>query len=253
MAIIDRYYVGQGDAALYVRTSAGKRSLGRLLGNCTKIELKGTQSEITHVESRTGKRLTDNKIVWGDKVMMTVTFDNFSKENLAWLFTGQASTGVGGSVTGEPQPYAPVMQLDNFNVTPTGVSAKKTGAATPWAANTYTVSSTGLVQIVTDPPVAGVVPGDSILFDYTYGASEKVTGASGYNPEYWFSTHAINKAESDNPVLLNCFKVKFMSNYQFELIGETYGTLAMDGEVLYDAKQTDPLNRYFEERMIALA
>ena len=251
MAVIDEQFVGQGEASLYLRTPAGKRTGGRILGNCPKIELKGTQQEVEHVESRTGHRLTDNKIVWGDKVMISITVDNFNKENLAWVFGGTATTPVGGSVTGEPQLYAPVMQLDNFNVS--NVSAKKTGAATPWGATTYTVSKSGLVQIVTDPPVAGVVPGDAILFDYTYGTHEKVTGASGSRPEYWFSTHAINKAQSDNPVLLDCFKVKFMSSYTFDLIGETYGTLVMEGEVLYDTLQTDPDNRFFQTRKLALA
>jgi hypothetical protein len=242
----DRYYVGQGEASLFMRDATGKRVSGRLIGNVNDIQISGQQKDIKHVENRTGKRLTDNKIVWEPTTMIEVTFDNFSKENLAWIFDGTASATVSGTATAEVQKYAPIMQLDNFNVS--AVTAKKTAAVGNWATDTFSVSPSGLVTILTDPPVAGVVLNDSIEFAYTYGAAEQVTAFTGSNREYWLSTHAINKAENDNPMLLEVFKIKFMQNYQFQLIGENYGTLKISGEVLYDALNVAN-GGYFRERM----
>lgn len=248
--VIDRYYVGQGNASLFRRDATGKRINGRLVGNCTDIRLRGQQQEISHIENRTGKRLKDNKIVWQPTTTLTITFDNFGKENLAWLFDGTASTLTSGSATAEVQKYAPIMQLDNFNAS--AVTAKKTGAVGNWAADTFSVTPSGLVTILTDPPVAGVLPGDDIEFAYTYGAAEQVTAFTGSNREYWFSTHALNMAEDGEPRQLDIFKVKFMQDYEYSLIGADYGTLTVQGEVLYDALNVAN-GGYFRDRALVAA
>jgi hypothetical protein len=248
--VIDRYYVGQGEASLFQRDATGKRINGRLIGNCNDIQLSGQQKDIKHVENRTGKRLTDNKIVWEPTTTIEITFDNFSKENLAWIFDGTASATTSGTATAEVQKYAPIMQLDNFNVS--AVTAKKTGAGSNWAGNTFSVTPSGLVTILTDPPAAGVVTDDPIEFAYTYGAAEQVTAFTGANREYWLSTHVINKAQNDAPFLLEVFKIKFMQNYTFSLIGADYGTLKITGEVLYDSLNAAN-GGYFRERMLAAA
>lgn len=247
--VIDRYYVGQGEAGLFQRNASGQRINGRLVGNCTDIKMRGQQQEVSHIENRTGKRLKDNKIVWQPTTTISITFDNFSKENLAWLFDGTASTLTSGSATAEVQKYAPIMQLNNFNVS--GVTAKKTGAGANWAGSTFTASPSGLITILTDPPFAGVVPGDDIEFAYAYGAAEKVTAFTGTNREYWFSTHAINKAENDAPRQLNVFKVKFMQDYEYSLIGADYGTLTVQGEVLYDALNASNGGYFSETALVA--
>ena len=251
MAGIDRYYVGQGEAVLYRRTPAGGREQGRLIGNAPQIQIMGEEEELKHRESRTGARKVDNKIVWTPTVMLTVTFDDFSKENLAWLFEGTDATIPSGSVTGEIQKFAPTMQLNRINVTAGSVLARKVGAPSDWAANTYTVQRSGLVNIVTNPPAVGVVLGDDIQFNYSHGAFDEVRAFTQSSPEYWFSTHAVNKARNDEPVVLDCFRVVFRPNFQFDLIGEDYGTLTVEGELLLDDLQPLNTGRLFTERQLA--
>jgi hypothetical protein len=248
--VIDEYYVGQGEASLFLRDSAGKRFGGRLIGNCNDIRIRGQQQEVSHIENRTGKRLKDNKIVWQPTTTISITFDNFSKENLAWLFDGTATVKPSGSATAEVQKYAPIMQLDNFGVS--AVTAKKTGAGSNWAGGTFSVTPSGLVTILTDPPVAGVAPDDLIEFAYSYSAFEEVSAFAGVNREYWFSTHAINKAQNDEPKLLDVFKIKFMQDYEYSLIGEDYGTLTVQGEVLYDSLNASS-GGYFRDRALVNA
>jgi hypothetical protein len=244
--VIDKYFVGQGDAALYQRDALGKRLGGRLIGNCTAIKLKGTQQELIHREGRTGFRGVDNKIPWEPRIMLSLQFDSFSKENLAWLFDGVASTAAGGGAVAEIQAYAPIMQLDN-SVGITSVTAKKTGAASNWTADTFSVTSSGLVTILTDPPAAGVALGDPIEFSYAYGVSEQVTALNAPNLEYWFSSHIINKANQDKRRVFDAFRVKFMQNYEWDLIGNNYGALSIEGELLLDSTKS-AFGGYFRER-----
>lgn len=250
MAVIDRYYVGQGDALLFERNASGKRVLGRKVGNAPVIKISGSQEELKHIESRTGLRKTDNKIIWGNTMMVNVTIDNFSAENLAWIMSGTAAEVNAGSVTGEVQKYSSVMQLDRFNVTPATVLARKVGAVADWAGSTFNVQPSGVVEILTDPPAVGVVPGDDISFAYSYGAHDTNYAFTRGNKEFWFSTHAINKADNDAPVLLDCFRVVFKANFEFDAIGETYGTLSAEGELLLDPYQPASTGQYYQQRNI---
>jgi hypothetical protein len=241
----DEYFIGQGDATIFLRDAAGKRIEGRIVGNCPKISFKLEYDEKSHVESRTGYRFTDHKIISKPKAMVEITFESFHKENLAWLYGGAASVVAQGSATDEPQAYSPVMQLDNFNVS--SVTAKKVGAGANWANTTYTVTKSGMVTILTDPPVAGVVLGDQILFNYSYGQSEKIVAATKPSREYWFSTHAFNEADLNTQVKLDFFKVVFKPGFNYDLIGEDYGSLSVEGEVLYDIAQPEATGRFFNQ------
>lgn len=249
--VIDRYYVGQGNLYLFERDAAGKRINGRAVGNAPQIQFSGQQQELSHRESRTGLRKKDNKIIWEPEVKCSITVDNFSKENLAWIFGGTASSVNSGTATAEVQSYAPIMQLNNFPITnPSAVTARKSGAGADWATNTYSVSKGGVVTILTDPPAAGVALGNSIEFNYAYSASERVDGMNAPNKEFWVSAEVVNKADNDNLVLLNLFRVKFMANFQFDLIGTDYGTLAVEGEILLDSFQPVSTGQLFSEQMV---
>lgn len=230
--VIDEYYVGQGDAALFVVNAAGKRTSGRLVGNCPQIQIQGKQNKLQHKESRTAKRLSDNVVYWMDEAMVSLTFDNFSRENLAWITGGTGSDVVSGTVTAEVQKYAPIMQLDRPR--PTTVTAKKTGATGNWAADTYSVSAGGLVTIITDPPVAGVVTGDDIEFSYSYGAYDEVIAhaRNGGNQQYALLVDVKNKADADRPLTLEIFGIKFGADYSWDFIGEDYGQLQIQGEIV---------------------
>lgn len=256
MALLqDRYYVGQGEAALYLRTAAGKRTDGRLIGNCTSIEIQVDAQETKHVESRTGQRLTDDKIIWGYTAAISVTFESISKENLAFIFNGSSSVVASGTVTDEPQAFGKIIQLDHNGVDPTTVVLKK--GSTVINANRYRVLPSGLVEFV-DPATDSLASGDTILATYTHAAYEQVAAFTQPSQEFWFSTHAINKSQKaigkENPVTLDCYRVKFMPKSKWSLIGTDYANFSIDGELLLDPYQSASGvgGQFFSEKQLTL-
>lgn len=236
---IDRYYVGQGEALLFERNATGARINGRKIGNAPNIQISGQTNEVKHTESVTGKKLVDDKIIWQPSVKIDLTIDNFSKANLAWVFGGKFQSINSGTVTGETVKAGPVMQLANIGVS--NLVLKK-GLTTVPAPN-YRLTTSGMIEALVSPLNTGVADGDDLTADYSFAAYEEIGAFNASSKPFWFSTHAINLSPSVNgtgqsDVVLDCFKVIFMPNFQFDLIGENYGTLKIQGELIQDTLQS---------------
>lgn len=251
--MVDKYYRGQGSAYLSERDPVtGQPANGfRFLGNVPMLRISTTTQQVKHNESFTGQGLTDLVIETTKEVTLGIQLESFDKENLILALFGTSTALAGATVTGEslkaPGPGRSV-PLANINLTSfTSLSGGGTQGTD------YTVNlKTGMLSFAATSAIAA---GTALTANYVCAAAEKVSAFTRTNKEYWLRFDGLNTAEGDAPVVIDCFRVRFMPSKEWSLIGNELSSLELDGDALYDAKQPDSTvdGRFFRVRQAAAA
>lgn len=248
--MVDRYYRGQGSVYLSSRDAATGQPTGgfRFLGNVPMLRISTTTQQIKHQESYTGQTLTDLVIETSKEATLGIQLESFDRENLELAMFGTPTLLPGATVTGETITayVGRSTPLTNINLTSFSLGSYVEG-------DDYLINlKTGMVSI---PVGSSIADGSTITANYVCGNSEKVSTFTKANQEYWLRFDGLNTAEGDNPVVIDCFKVRFMPSKEYSLIGNELSSLELDGDVLYDALQPDSTadGRFFRVRQASAA
>jgi hypothetical protein len=252
-----RLYRGQGQVFLGKRVG-GKPAGLEFIGNVSELMLNPKTDKIEHMESQTGYNSIDKVIERALKVEMSMTTDSMTKDNLARQVFGKITTEAIASITNEPQiAYAGKnLILDNINLT-AFTSLTPSAVATPYILGTdYEVVDLGAGMI--KPLVGGAIAatGTAVRANYAIGASETVAAFGSPNVEYWLRFNGLNSAETDNPVVIDCFKVRFAPAADLPVISsDKFAEFKQSGDCLFDAAQpvSGKLGRYFSVRQLVAA
>lgn len=248
--MVDRYYRGQGSVYLSSRNAATGQPTGgfRFLGNVPTLRISTTTQQIKHQESYTGQSLTDLVIETTKEATLGIQLENFERENLELALFGTPTAIAGATVTGESLIAYKGRSVPLANINLTSFSLGSSTEGTDYLINL----KTGMLTIPTGSSIAN---GSTVSANYVCGNSEKVSTFTKANQEYWLRFDGLNTAEGDNPVVIDCFKVRFMPSKEYNLIGNELSSLELDGDVLYDAKQPDSTadGRFFRVRQAAAA
>ena len=250
-----RLYRGQGQVFLAKRVS-GKPAGLEFIGNVSELTLNPQTEKIEHMESQTGNNSVDKVIERGLKVEMSMTIDSMASENLARMVFGKLTTEDAATVTGEVQVAYPGKNLivNNINLL-TFDSLTDAGGATTYVAGTdYEVIdlAAGMIRILN----GAITEGQSVEANYTTGAQETVAAFGEPNTEYWLRFNGLNTAEENNPVIIDCFKVRFAPSQDVAVINDDdFATYQQSGDCLFDATQpvSGKLGRYFSVRQLPAA
>lgn len=243
----DKYYRGQGSAYLSDRDPVtGQPANGfRFLGNIPMLRISTTTQQVKHQESYTGQGLTDLVIETTKEVTLGIQLESFDKDNLLLALFGTSTAIAGATVTGETLKAPGAgrsVPLANINLSSfTSLSAGVAGTD-------YTVNlKTGMISFSTTTTVAA---NTNLTASYVCAAAEKISAFTATNKEYWLRFDGLNTAEGDKPVVIDCFRVRFMPSKEWSLIGNELSSLELDGDALYDAKQPDSTvdGRFFRVR-----
>ena len=116
--------------------------------------------------------------------------------------------------------------------------------------STDTTTYTAVTDYILDLPygfitVAGgaIVDGSTVHAVYNHGAYINVTGLTATIPERWLRFQGLNTAESDEPVIVDIYKVNTQPLSELALIGSEYQSMPIEGSALLDT--TRPSNPYF--------
>ena len=251
-----RLFRGQGQIFLATRVS-GKPAGFEFIGNVSECMLNPQTEKIEHTESQTGNNSVDKVIERGLKVEMSITMDSIASKNLARLVFGKVTTDAGTTITSEVHNayVGKYLTLNNINVQ-TFTSLTDVGGATTYTAGTdYEVIdlASGTILILDG---GAITEGQEVEANYATGDSEIVSAFSSTNTEYWLRFNGLNTAENHNPVVIDCFKVRFAPADDIPLINdEDYAEYKQSGDVLFDSCQpvNGKLGRYFAVRQLTAA
>lgn len=233
----NRYFRGQGRVYLGERNAAGGVDSLRFLGNCPELMLDTPQTYDEHKESYTGESRIDLRILTQTSVNVTVTLENTVKENWALAFKGTVSAQAGATVTGESHT-APAagsyFALDNKVVTAVSAITSDPAGSSFVAGDDYELNlPSNLVYV----PTGSTLASTAVLVDYTAGAAEVISGLTQSEKELYLYFDGLNTTESENPCVVELFKVQFNTAAQMALISDQLTNFQMTGAALYD-----PLN-----------
>jgi hypothetical protein len=249
-----RLYRGQGQVFLAKRVGGQPAGL-EFIGNCSELMLNPQTEKIEHQESQTGNNSVDKVIERGLKVEISMTTDSVTDENLARLVFGKITKTAVTTVTLEPlRAYKDKnLILANINLT-SFTSLMPAAATTPLyvLGTDYEIVdlAAGMIRIL---PGSTIVEGATVRANYICGASETVAAFGQTNTEYWLRFNGLNSAENDNPVIIDCFKVRFAPASDLPVINDdNFAEYKQSGTCLFDAAQpvAGKLGRFFSVRQL---
>lgn len=243
----NRYYRGQGTCYIAELDTTTRKPKGfRTLGNTPEVNLSVDVEQAEHYESSTGFGLKDDVVETQQEGMINITLDNYSRENLAFAMFGKEPEIVeSGSATEESHTAYPgyAIFLDNANVSNVVVTVD--GETDPLVeGEDYTVDEKfGRIDVLEDGTAAEE---DALLVDYDFQASEIIGAFTKFNTEKYVLFEGLNTAEDYSPVIIECYRVRFQPLDEWELIGDDYGSISLEGYLMADlTRSKDDIGGYF--------
>ncbi len=251
-----KLYRGQGQVFLAKRVGGQPAGLD-FIGNVSELMLNPQTEKIEHQESQTGYNSVDKVIERGLKVEMSMTTDSMTDENLARLVFGKITKTEVTTVTNELHFGYPglLVTLNNINLTRLN-SLTRTTTTQPFTNGVdYEIVdlAAGILRIL---PGGLISSGRGFRANYVCGASETVAAFGTPNTEYWLRFNGLNSAENDNPVIIDCFKVRFAPASDIPVINDdNFAEYKQSGTCLFDAAQpvSGKLGRFFSVRQLQAA
>ncbi len=247
-----RLYRGQGQVFLGLRVSGRPAGL-EFIGNVSELMLNPQTEKIEHMESQTGYNSIDKVIERALKVELSMTTDSMASENLARMVFGKLTKNAIATVTAENHKayIGKLLILNNINVTIFTSLTNVAGTTTYVAGTDYEVVdlAAGMVKIL----AGAITDGLDVRANYAVGASETVAAFGTPNTEYWLRFNGLNSAEDDNPVIIDCFKVRFAPASDVPMINnDGFAEYKQSGSCLFDAAQpvTSKMGRYFSVQQL---
>ena len=178
------------------------------------------------------------RLVTGKMANITVTLEDFTKENLALGLYGTAAQTAGASVTDEALPGG-LKAGDLVRLAHPGVSAVsvKNKANTALVAGTdYEVHSAnhGSLKILKDIALTA----QPLKASYTHRAYANVTMFDAASTDNWVRFEGLNTADSNSPVLIELYRVSFDPLANLGAISDELLQMELKGSALYDSAKT---------------
>lgn len=235
------YYASfQGRVFLGKRDAAGNPIELRTPGNVAELKLSLKTDVLEHYESQSGQRSLDHRMIKQKSATVTLTIEEFTKENLALALYGNYTTGATGTVTDEPLPTV-VAVGDRYPLAHPLVSTLvvKDSAATP---ATLTLDT----HYTADPEFGAIQFLDLAAFvqpfkaSYSYGAVTEIGIFTQPLPERFLRLEGLNTAQGNAKTLVELYRIAFDPLKELSLISNEYNKFEMEGSLLADP--TKPLD-----------
>jgi len=231
----NKYYSGQGRCFIGDSELEGLRKVG----NVPALVISLSVETLEHKESHSGQRLTDKRLQIGKTANVTITLENFKKENLALALYGTvdeeaASSAVDEAFTDDSPVVNYVYPLDHQQVSNVVVEDSAGTPATLIEDTDYEVNyEHGSIEILNLGSY--VAP---FTASYDYAAVSRVGMFAETPPERFMRFEGLNTAETDEPVLVELYKVKLDPLAELGLITDEITQLELTGTALLDSSRS---------------
>ena len=175
---------------------------------------------------------------------MSVELMDFTAQNLAMAFLADVTNVAAGSITsGSPEIVkahtGALVPLAHIG--PSAVTVKDSTDTTTYVAGTdYEVWESGLYI----PSGSTITDAADIHVAYTYGVQDVVEMIMNSGKEYSMIFSGLNEAESDLPGVLYVHRAKSSPASDWALLGDDFGTLKIDFELLPDTSKGAGQSQY---------
>lgn len=244
----DIYFVGQGK--IYIADLDVNRNPSgtfRYVGNVPTFEISFETDVVEHKESYSGQRQIDLRFNRENKANVSMTLQDWDKDNLKLLVYGDSQTVASASVTNEAFPTGLAVGANYFTkyMGISSVTVKDSaGSPATLTLNTHykiVNANTGHIELLN---LASFT--QPFKVDYTYAANEIVRMFTTGLSDRWIKFVGINTTNSatvDKPVIIDLYRTSFSPTQSLSLIGDDVAQFQLEGTVLYDSTKAD--NSFF--------
>lgn len=238
------YFTGQGKVYLATRNAQGVPGAMAFLGNTPNLELNLEIDTMDHIESYTGNRARDARIIKTKKGTVSMSMEDFSLDNLALALYGKQVTVAGSSVVDEVLAGTLVAGsrylLANQKVTSLVIKDSTATPKTLTAGTNYSATADDLIYgaftVLDLTTPAGIT--QPLKASYTYGARTDLALFTEQIPERYLRFEGINTADGSK-VMLELYKLSF-DPAGLSLINDDWNKQDLKAELLVDT--TKPSN-----------
>jgi hypothetical protein len=231
-------FSGQGKISIgAARLGAGGiliPGLLRPIGNATVLAPGMEEDVEERKESMSGSRLPFRRLVRGRAGSLSISFDEFSAENLALVLGGTLTTvSAGAAVPNFAFPsgakLGDILAVPAKNISSVVVKDSAGAPATLVAGTDYDLDA--FAGSVTLKNLGAYV--QPFKIDYTPGAHRKIAAANSPTTDYYVKFDGIN-TDDNSRVIVEFFKVRFGIIAELPVINEGYFDYTLEGDVLAD-------------------
>lgn len=230
----------QGRVYLGKRNASGLPVEVRSPGNVADLKLSLKTEVLEHFESQSGQRALDHRMVKSKSATVSLTIEEFTRENLALALYGTHLTTANGTVTDEPIGGAVPVIGDRYFLAHPKVSSLivRDSAATPAtliAGTQYTADPNfGAIQFL---DLTGLTA--PFRASYAFGEVSEIGIFTQPVPERFLRLEGLNTAQGNAPVLVELYRVAFDPLKELALISNDYNKFELEGSLLADPSKPD--------------
>jgi hypothetical protein len=228
---IDRSYIGKGPVYIKVKGDSGGLFA---IGNCSNLETSFEEEEQTLKDYTTAGGGNANILKAISAFSGNLVMHDYSAANLALALRGATTTETAAGVVDEPhatQGLDGELLVVNFIRDSTVVPTVTLTGGTPCVEGTdYAVENNSILVIGT-----GNIDSGGVLISYTKDVSETMEALTASGQEYEIYFNGLNEAQSGKFVAIQMHRVKFSPAQGLSFIGDEFGELSVDFEVLSDS------------------
>jgi hypothetical protein len=240
MAITNFAYKGRGRVYLD----------GREIGNVVNLELSFSTEETSIKDYRTCAGGNYASSIDIDEANFSLTFADYSPDNIALAFFGSTSAIAAGAVTDESitAPADLASGADRYVRTAYPINTEQTvtvtsdPAGTTYTAGTdYDVRGGGIIIYGSGSISASA----ALLIDYTKIAATRVEALMSASVEREMIIEGLNCAQSGAPTVVQVYRAKPSPADAFQLITDDFAQATLTGKMDADTSKGSSVSQYF--------
>lgn len=230
-------FSGQGKVLIGTRLSDGSPGILRWVGNASVFRVAQNEDTVERKESYTGNRLPFRRMTRGRGGEITITFDEFSKENMAYALLGQNSAvAAGAAVAGFTFPTGVVvgdsLALPSKNVSAVALKDSAGSPRTLTLGTHYDLDAFAGTFTIKDLTSGGAVT-QPLKADYTPGAVNVIGAFKLLATEVYIRMDGTN-TDDGSRVICDVFRTRLSPSKQMDLINDDFNDFELGGSVLAD-------------------
>ena len=228
---VDRSYIGKGP--VYIKLKSANGGLFPI-GNCSNLEVSFEEESKTLRDYKSAGGGNANILTSISAFSGNLVMHDYSAANLALALRGTESAVEASSVVDEAHTSAgtegeliPIDFIVDTSAAVTVTLANNTALA---LTTDYVLENNAIMVVGT-----GAIDANGILVSYTKDVSEVMEALTGAGQEYELYFNGLNEAQSGKYVAIAMHRVKFSPAQGLSFIGDEFGEMSVDFEVLSDS------------------
>lgn len=247
------YYHGVGDILISERSLTTGKPIGyKDIGRVSSVTLIVKDNIIEHREHRTRRSERDFMLVRNSTVDIEMKVEQLNPENIA-MFMASACEPV-PAVTGYEmtQIVSPGFRygFEHLNVDTVDIKSEDGSILYILDSNYKINAAKGALEILSgQPTINPITPGQTLLIKYNAPSQRRIEFGTEPRKEYCLRFEGLNIAESNSPVVIECYRVGFYLLNQFRVQDTKSSDLTVRGALMQDTLKPEG-SQFFRELVL---